>query len=218
MMQLNVKTINVLKNFSTINPSIVLKPGNVVTTISPNKTIMAKATIPDEFEGTYGIYALNRFISALSLFENPSIDFGKESARISSENRSVVYHYSDPSVIMVPPDREIKLPTVDVEFKLTERNLQMVMKALGVLSLPEIAVIGDGETVSLQAIDSKAGSADTYSIEVGHTDKAFRAIFRAENMKMMGGDYTVKLSSKGISQFVGLEAEYWIAIEATSTW
>lgn len=217
-MQLSAKTINVLKNFSTINPSIVLKPGNVVSTISPNKTIMARATVPDNFEGTYGIYALNRFISALSLFENPDINFGNESARISSENRSIVYHYSDPSVIMVPPDREIKLPSVDVEFKLTNKDIQTVMKALGVLSLPEIAVVGDGDKVSLQAIDTKAGSADTYSIVVGETDKAFRAIFRAENMKMMDGDYNVRLSSKGISQFVGLESEYWIAIESTSTW
>jgi hypothetical protein len=217
-MQLSAKTINVLKNFSTINPSIVLKPGNTVATISPNKTIMARATVPDSFDDTYGIYALNRFISALSLFESANIEFGSESARISSNNRSIVYHYSDPSVIMVPPEREIKLPSVDVEFKLTNKDIQTVMKALGVLGLPEIAVVGDGSTVSLQAVDTKAGSADTYSIDVGETDKAFRAIFRAENMKMMDGDYTVRLSSKGISQFIGMDIEYWIAIESTSTW
>lgn len=217
-MQLSAKTINVLKNFSTINPSIVLKPGTTVATISPNKTIMARATVPDNFNGTYGIYALNRFISALSLFESADIEFGTESARISSNNRSIVYHYSDPSVIMVPPEREIKLPSVDVEFRLTNKDIQTVMKALGVLGLPEIAVVGDGSTVSLQAVDTKAGSADTYSIDVGETDKAFRAIFRAENMKMMDGDYTVRLSSKGISQFVGMDIEYWIAIESTSTW
>ena len=217
-MQLSAKTINVLKNFSTINPSIVLKPGTTVATISPNKTIMARATVPDNFSGTYGIYALNRFISALSLFESADIEFGGESARISSNNRSIVYHYSDPSVIMVPPEREIKLPSVDVEFRLTNKDIQTVMKALGVLGLPEIAVVGDGSTVSLQAVDTKAGSADTYSIDVGETDKAFRAIFRAENMKMMDGDYTVRLSSKGISLFVGMDIEYWIAIESTSTW
>jgi hypothetical protein len=216
-MQLNAKTINILKNFSTINPSIVLKPGNVVSTISPNKTIMARANVPDEFTGTYGIYALNRFISALSLFENPELDFGSEFVRISAENRSVQYHFSDPSVIMVAPDKEIKLPTVDVAFKLTNKDIQTVMKALGVLSLPEIAVVGNGDKISLQAIDSKAGTADNYSINVGETDLAFRAIFRAENMKMMDGDYEVKISSKGISQFVGVEATYWIAVESTST-
>lgn len=216
-MQLSAKTINVLKNFSSINPSIVLKPGNVISTISPNKTIMARATVPDEFTGLYGIYQLNRFISALSLFENPELDFGREAVTIHSENRSTEYHYSDPSVIMVAPEKEIKLPTVDVEFILTNKNMQNVMKALGVLSLPEIAVVGDGSVISLRAIDSKVPAADNYSIVVGETDLAFRAIFRAENMKMMDGDYTVKISSKGISQFIGLDATYWIAIEASST-
>lgn len=217
-MQFSAKTIQVLKNFSTINPSIVLKPGNVISTISPNKTIMARATVPDTFEGVYGFYALNRFISAMSLFDNPDLDFGESSVAIQSDNRSIVYHYSDPSVIMAAPEKEIKLPSVDVEFKLTNKDIQTVMKALGVLNLPEIAVVGDGDTVSLKAIDSKVGSADSYSIVVGETDKVFRAIFRAENMKMMDGDYNVKLSSRGISQFVGLEADYWIAIEASSTW
>lgn len=216
-MQLSAKSVNVLKNFSTINPSIVLKPGNVISTISPNKTIVARATVPDEFQGVYGIYLLNRFISTLSLFENPELEFGSESVTIRSDNRSTVYHYSDPSVIMVAPEKELKLPSVDVEFNLTNKSLQAVTKALGILGLPEIAVVGDGETVSLQAIDSKAGSADTYSINVGETDLVFRAIFRAENMRMMDGDYAVKISSKGISQFIGLEATYWIAIEATST-
>lgn len=216
-MQLSAKTINVLKNFSTINPSIVLKPGSVITTISPNKTIIARAAVPDEFGGVYGIYMLNRFISTLSLFESPDLEFGKESVTIRSDNRSTVYHYSDPAVILVAPDKELKLPSVDVEFELTNKSFQAVMKALGILGLPEIAVVGDGETVSLQAIDSKAGSADTYSINVGQTDLVFRAIFRAENMRMMDGDYAVKISSKGISQFIGLEATYWIAIEASST-
>lgn len=216
-MRISSNTINVLKNFSTINPSIVLKPGNTISTISPNKTIMAKAVVPDEFSKVVGIYALNRFISALSLFDNPEIEFGSESCKIQSDNRSITYHYSDPTVIMVPPEKDIKLPSVDVTFDLTNKNIQTVMKALGILGLPEIAVVGDGETVSLQAIDSKAGSADNYSIGVGATDKVFRAIFRAENMRMMDGDYTVKISSKGISQFSGIDVTYWIAIEASST-
>lgn len=216
-MQINSKTIAVLKNFSTINPSIVLKPGNVITTISPNKTIMAKATVPDQFEGTHGIYALNRFISALSLFETPEVHFGEQSARIESGSNAITYHFSEPATIMVPPEKEIKLPTVDVEFKLSSKDIHTVMKALGVLGLPEIAVVGDGSAITLQAIDSKSGTSDSYRIAVGQTSLNFRAIFRAENMRMMDGDYEVKISSKGISQFIGAEATYWIAVEASST-
>jgi len=218
-MQLSVKTIDVLKNFSTINPSIVLKPGNVISTISPNKTIMARATVPDEFPGVHGIYKLNRFINSLSLFENPpELNFESTSVAMSADNRSTVFHFAEPSTIMVPPEKEIKLPSVDVEFNVTNKDIQTVMKGLGILELTEIAVVGDGSHISLCAIDSKSGTSDNFSIKLGETDKAFRAIFRAENMKMMDGDYTVKLSSKGISQFIGLEASYWIAIEASSTW
>jgi hypothetical protein len=216
-MQLNPKTISVLKNFSTINPSIVLKSGNAVATISPNKTIMAKATVPDSFEGTYGIYALNQFISSMSLFDTPSLEFGSESVRIGDSSRSVVYYYSDPSVILTPPEKEIKLPSVDVEFRLTSKDLQSVMKALGVLGLPEIAVVGEGGNIFIKAIDSKSPTTNNYSIKVGETDKSFRAIFRAENMKMMDGDYDVQISSKGISQFTGPDISYWIAVEASST-
>lgn len=216
-MKLSAKTIHILKNFTSINPSIVLREGNVLSTISPTKTIMARATVPDEFSGRYGIYNLGRFISSILLMDNPDVEFGESAATISDGNRSVVYHYSEQSLILVPPEKEIKLPTVDVEVTITNKDIQNVTKALGVLGLPEIAIVGDGSKVMLQAVSCKEASSDTYSIDIGETDAAFRAIFRAENLKMIDGDYNVKISSKGISQFTGIEATYWIAIEQTST-
>ena len=216
-MKLSAKTLAVLKNFAAINQSIVVKPGNSLATISGNKTIMAKATVPDEFEQQFAIYNLGRFISSISLMDNPDLEFEDHSVRIKGNGHSILYHFADPSVIISPPDKKIELPTVDVTCRLTSKNIQSVTKALGVLGLPEIAIAGDGEKVYLQAVDSKNPSADTYSIEIGETERTFRAIFKSENMKMMDGDYDVAVSSKGISQFVGVEATYWIAVEATST-
>lgn len=217
-MKLDTKTINVLKNFSNVNPSMLFKEGNVVSTISPNKTIMARATVPASFSNKFAIYNLGRFLSTLSLFEDPDLSFTDRYVKISdSTGRSVNYTFADETTIKTPPDKEIKLPSVDVTFQLTNANLTDILKALGVLSLPEFAVVGDGSNVSLQAIDSKNPSGDVYSIDVGTTDKNFRAIFKVENIKVIPGDYTVNLSSKGISHFESPEAEYWIAIEATST-
>ena len=217
-MKLDTKTINVLKNFSNVNPSMLFKEGNVVSTISPNKTIMARAIVPANFANRFAIYNLGRFLSTLSLFEDPDLLFTDRLVKISdSKGRSVNYTFADESTIKTPPEKEIKLPSEDVSFSLTNGNLSEILKALGVLSLPEFAVVGDGSTVSLQAIDSKNPSGDTFSITVGVTDKTFRAIFKAENIKVIPGDYNVTLSSKGISHFSGPEAEYWIAIEATST-
>ena len=45
-MKLDTKTLNVLKSFTPINPSILIKEGNIVSTISPTKTVLAKAKVP----------------------------------------------------------------------------------------------------------------------------------------------------------------------------
>jgi hypothetical protein len=216
-MILSPKTIHILKNFSSINPSIVIKPGNVLASIATNKTVLAKAVVPDEFDRQVPIYALNRFLSALSLFTNPDVEFGDNAAVIRGERSSITYHYSDPAIILAPPDKEIKLPSVDVDTTVTNKAMQDVLKAMSVLGLPELAIVGDGDDLSIQAIDVKNPSADTFSVGIGNTDKVFRAVFRAENIKIVDGDYQVQISSKGISKFVGPEVTYWIAIEQSST-
>ena len=38
------KTLDVLKNFSAINSNILVKAGNVLSTISPVKNVMARAS------------------------------------------------------------------------------------------------------------------------------------------------------------------------------
>lgn len=216
-MILSPKTVLILKNFSTINPSIVIKPGNVLASIASNKTVLAKATVPDEFDRVIPIYALNRFLSALSLFNNPEVEFGDKSAVIHGEKSAITYHYSDAAIILTPPDKEIKLPSVDVDATISNKTMQDVLKAMSVLGLPELAIVGDGNNLSLQAIDMKNPSADTFGVDIGQTDIVFRAIFRSENIKTIDGDYQVQISSKGISKFIGTEATYWIAIEQTST-
>jgi hypothetical protein len=216
-MNLNPKTIAILKNFSTINLSIVIKEGNVLSTMSTNKTIMAHATVPDEFPKTIGIYNLNRFLSAASLLNNPNFDFGNNSVTISDENQSLIYHYSEPSMIVSPPNKEIKLPSVDAHFILTNKNIQSVLKALNILGLPEIAIVGDGTNILLQASDIKNTGSDGFSIVMGDSQNVFRAVFRPDYLKIIEGEYDVKISSKGISQFTGVEATYFIAIESSST-
>lgn len=216
-MKLSAKTIQILKNFSMINSSIIIKPGNVLQSIAQNKTVLAKAIVPDQFERMVPIYALNRFLSSMSLFDDPDVAFEENVAVISGSRGTILYHYSDPSVIVAPPEKEIKLPSVDVQCTITNKALQDVLKAMGILGLPELAIVGDGSRLTLEAVDIKNPSTDTFSIAIGETDRAFRAVFRAENMKIIDGDYNVEISTRGISKFVGIDCHYWIAIETTST-
>ena len=216
-MKIDTNTINVLKNFAKVNPSIVFPEGNVLKTISPSKTIMAKSEVTTHFEKRFAIYNLDRFLSTLSLFNDPELTFKDKFVEISDINKKIRYTYAEEATITKAPDKEINLPSIDVTFTLSNENLKDVEKGAGVLQLPEIIVVGDGSTISLQAADSKNPTSDVFSIEIGSTDKVFKAIFKSENIKIIPGEYTVSISARGISHFVGKEAEYWIAVEQSST-
>jgi|688.fasta_scaffold45994_6 hypothetical protein len=217
-MKIDVDTVNVLKNFSKINSSIVVQEGNVLKTISPTKTIMAKANVKTDFPKRFAIYELDRFLATLSTFTDPELDFKNRHVDVKDNRRVTNYLYADESTVIKAPENEISLPTVDVKFTLINDDLKTIEKSSGILNLPDIVITGDGKNIYIQAADTKVSSGTTDSIEIGLTDKTFRAIFKAENInKIIPGDYDVSISSKGISRFVGNGVEYYIAVEATST-
>ena len=216
-MKIDTTTVNVLKNFAKINPSIVIPEGNVLKTISPNKTIMAKAKVKTDFDKRFAIYNLDRFISIVSTFTDPDFKFGEKSVDISDTRKRTHYVYASEETVTKAPEKEINLPSVDVTFTLTDEDLRNVEKDAAILALPEIVVTGDGKKLYLQAADTKNPSGDVSSIEIGDTDKVFKAIFKAENIKIIPGKYEVSISSRGISLFSGEEVDYYIAVEQTST-
>lgn len=216
-MKFESKTIQILKNFSTINPSLMFKPGNSISTISPLKTLMARASIDETIPSKFAIYDLSKFLGVLSLFDSPNLTVGERSMEISSNQQRVNYTFADPKLIVTPDDREINMPDSEIVFRLTGDDLTRVLKAMGVLHLPELAVTGDGNDMFIEAIDSKNPSSDTYKVQVGTTPYNFKMVFKSENIKIMQGDYDVKISSRGISHFKGQSIDYWIATEASST-
>jgi hypothetical protein len=190
-------------------------------TVSPTKSILAKAKVDQSFERQFAIFDLSRFIGVMSLFDNPDLEFNEKSVRIVSGDRELDYRYADASTIISPdPAKQINLPSPEVDFTLTSANLNDIQRALGALGMPEIAVAGDRTDLWLQVTDSKNPSGDSYRIKVGSTDKKFHLVFKAENLKLIPQDYTVKITSKGLSHFKGnqvIDVDYWIALEAKAS-
>lgn len=217
-MKLSQRTILVLRNFSTINPSLIFKPGNTITTISQSKTVMARAVVDTEFESQFAIYDLAQFLSAVSMFEDPELTPTKTAMEIGTGRERIKYTFSEPSLILAAPEKEVKVPDPEVVFELKNDSLTRTLKALSVIGAPEIAVTGDGENVYIEALNTKDSSKSTYRVPVGETTKKFRFIFLAENIKLLPGDYNVSISSKGLSHFKGNDVEYWVAVEAHSTY
>lgn len=216
MMNLSERSIQVLKNFSTINPSIQFREGNVLKTVSPNKTMMAKANLDSSIERTFAIYDLSRFLGVVSLFEDPEFELQENQLNINSTGRSVSYTYADPTTIVVPPENDLAIGECEVSFSLSQSQYIDIMKALGVMSFPELVVAGENGNLVIRATDTKNPSADKYDIVVGSTDTEFQAVFKAENIKLMPDDYEVSISSRGIANFKSEDVEYWISIEAHS--
>lgn len=216
-MKLSSRTLQVLKNFSTINPSLLFKTGNVLTTMSPMKTVMARATVKESFPRTYAIFDLSRFIGVLSVFNDPEIVIENSYLIISENNRVVNYTYADPEMIVTPPDKPIKFPDdPEVQFSLPSDVLSSVMKAMNILQLSEFSVSGNGSKIYVGAVDTKNPTGDTYKIEVGVTEHQFGMIFKSENIKLIAGDYDVKITSRGLGYFRGDDVDYWIPTESSS--
>ena len=215
-MKFSSDTLSVLKNFSTINPSIVFKPGSVVRTISPQKTVMAAATIDETVETQAGVYDLSRFLSTLALFDNPDVDFGQDRFTIKGGRSELRYTYTSESLMVTPPEKDIVVPDPEVSVNIKWQDIESVRQAAGVLQLPEIAFIGDGSTITMSAVDSKTSTADNYNTVVaeGVSTDPFNMIIKTDNLKLVPTDYEVTLSSKGMAHFKSDKVQYWIAIES----
>lgn len=217
-MKFSNETLSVLKSFTAINKSILMKPGNVLKTITPEKTLIAIAEIPDEIPSEACVYDLSRFLSILSLYKEPDVEFGDKYFIISEGKRRTKYVYADVSMIHTPPEKDINIPSEDVVVNVTESDLSSVLKAAGVLQFTEIAFVGESGKCYLKAIDSANDNADDFGVEIGETDDEFRVIIKTDNLKLMPMDYKVTICSKGISEFKGDNVTYFVAIDSKSTY
>ena len=219
-MKLSDSTLSLLKNFSSINQSILFKEGSKLRTISVMKNILAEATINEEFARDFGIYDLNQFLNGLSLHQKPELDFANDGYVVIKEGRSrSKYFFADPSVIVTPPDKEISLPSEDVCFELTTTVLEKLLKAAAVYQLPDISAVGEAGVVKLVVRDKKNDTSNAHEEVVGETDETFNFNFKVENIKILPGSYEVVVSQKLLSRFTSKNHDltYYIALEPDST-
>lgn len=217
-MKLSQDTIQLLKNFSQINQSILIRPGNVLSTVSVHNVILAEATVTETFESQAGIYDLNKFLNCLSMVPGGEVEFEEANIKISDESSKMMYRTCDPSVIKSPPDKKLSLPTKDVCFTLEEDVLQRAVRTSSILGCPDISFIGDRSKVLLSVHDKKNSGSNSLIIEIGDTESEFNYDYKVENLKVLPGNYDVVVSGKDISMFTNHSKPlaYYIALEPTS--
>jgi len=220
-MKISDNTMGILRNFSDINANILFKPGKSLSTMSTMKNIMAQADVEEEFESEFGVYDLPEFLRAIDSFQQPVLKFnGTANLKIQDEKStlSARYAFADKSTLRYP-SKQISMPDKTVTFSLKNSDYESVKKLYTNLSLPDIAFKGENGKIKLVALDKKNSNSNESSVVVGETDLEFTAYVKAENMKIIPGDYDVALSKAKIAHFINkkVKVQYWIALEADST-
>lgn len=217
-MRFSKETLSILKNFSGINGNIALKTGSTLTTISPQRNVVASVSVPEVFTDDFYIYDLSQFLGVISLFTDPDIMMTPTVATIKEGKNSIKYYAADKSVLLLPPDKAIKFPGADATFQITAEHLTAIQRTSSVLSAPDLSIIGDGKTLILRVLDLKNSSTNNYEIELGETEATFTANIAIANLKMINQNYTVEMSSKKISKWVAEvnDMTVYIALESTS--
>ena len=220
-MKLSEKTLALLKNFSTINQSILFKKGNTLRTMSVMKNILAEADIEEEIPQDFAIYDLVQFLNGIDLYDNHELDFKNESHLYirGGKNNRTKYFFADPSVIVAPPEKTLTLPSEDVCFTFDNSQLISILKASAIYGLPDLSAVGEAGVVRLVVRDKKNDTSNEFAINVGETDREFSFNFKVENIKILAGSYNVVISEKLLSRFVNenYNLTYFIALEPDST-
>lgn len=215
-MKLTDNTLNVLKNFATINQGLVIRPGNILRTISGNRNILAEANVEENFPLEFGIYDLNKLLSIVSHNKGGvDLEFEPESLVCRSVG-SIRMRSSPVGLIVSPPNKRINIDSYDVKFELTSEIMNWIFNTAAVLKSPHIVLKSDGGDINVWAMDVSGKIVDDASVKVnGTSDVAFQTVFLLENLKLLGGSYTVEVSSAGVAKFTHNEGKvtYWIAVE-----
>ena len=222
-MKISTKTLDVLKNFSEINQSILIKKGKKLKTVSALKNILAHAVVEEDFPQDFAIYQLNEFIGVLSTMNNPNLTFHDKYVMLSQENGACTkYFYAEPSVV-ISPEKDINMPSEDINFTLLEKQYNDLLKMSSILQLNDILLKGCSKSnaIYLAVTNKKNDTSNDYSVQVGEgVSDPFKMYFKTENLKMVVGDYNTHISSKGISHFenMNIKLDYWIALEPDSNY
>ena len=216
-MKLSKNTLEVLKNFATINTNILVREGNTLSTISTGKNIIARAELAETIPKEFAVYDLNSLLSLLTVMEDTDVSFEDESLKVSKGNSVFEYFYADPNIIVSAPDKSIEVDNF-FQFDLSKDDIEMILKAAAITSAPMLSVEGKDGEVIISVGDPSTPKSNSFRQVIGQTDKTFDARLAIENFKVIPASYSVTLSQK---KFMYLESskgdtKYWLALERSS--
>jgi len=230
--KLSKGTQDILRNFSTINKSILIEKGRLVSTMSINKNIIGITQVRESFPVDMAIYDLPLFLGAISLFKTPMLYFPDDKKVIIYDEDTkgkTTFYYCDPEIIStrVPDTFEGNIPDKELYFTLPQADLRQLEQAAKVYGVEDLCIYGYAEEYSICVRDKKNETSNVFSLplkDVKFEDSAsvtperkeFCYCFKMENLKLIEGTYHVCISRKNVANFSSLnnsDLNYFVALE-----
>lgn len=219
-------TLTLLKNFASINPSVLLEEGNVLRTITPAGTIYAIGKLDQMLPKTCAIYNVGKFLATLSLFEQPIIEFNDDHMIIRDGNRLARYSYTDAKFIVSPPAKQdLPVGNADYTFDIGPDTLRQLNKALGVFDQPHVSIECTlvkntvNAPILITTTNADSPSKDGFLTTIGTGSSTFKYVFNKEKFLVLPMAYKVTLHNKKklIKLVSGNMITYYIAAEGKYT-
>ena len=215
-MKLSEYTMAVLKNFSTINSGLVLNPGTLQRTMSPEKSVLVEAELDDSMPIKFGIYDLNLFLGNISTLSNPEVTFTKDEGVMSDGTFTLNFKPCSPELIISPPDKSLSIDEPDAVFDLSSALIAKILRLASMNTLPFLSVSGNAGGLFLQAHDKNNSSANYAKTRMGDwTGTEFNISIKTENVKMIPDDYLVEVKTGKFAKFTSRNRKlvYFVALE-----
>ena len=221
-MKLSNSTLKILRNFSDINNTILIRKGKSIVTVDPQKRIVADANIHESLPQDFAIYDLNKFLGVNSIWENSDLNFETDKVVFKKDSRFLDYFYSDPTVVQDAEPVRQKIPTVFNEdsivqkFSLSEDDLKLLRQNASLLSFTHVSFVSDSDGMRVVSQDISTPTHGKFNLQVSGESKesgSYNMLF--ENLKILPDSYDVEVSPT-VAHFVGKTTgvQYWIVMEA----
>lgn len=194
------RTFEILKNFSGINKSCLIREGDVIRIMNPEKTVFAQARVDDVFPREFGVFDLPSLLSAISLFQDADITYEEDHLLISEGRRKTRFYYTNTRHIKAAPAGDIKLPPTLMSFLLEKKELEDMLKASSVLKLTNLYI--NGNKVVCKNAD---GTGNDYELLIENINVSpdtnvedIQININIDTLKLIPGDYDVSVTEKAI--------------------
>lgn len=209
-MKLSNDTIALLSYCTKINQGIIIDSGNKIYSKSTSGSMCIYAEVQDNFPSRFVTSNLQRFLSEISLFEDPDFEFCDTSVNIieasgkGSGKNKIKFFLSNPALVQQTNRIPAPQSEIAVNFTITSENIKKIFKGAGILNVNDINIIAKDGIVTACVTNNSVSTSDEFNVVLGECEDDIDVtfLFRKEHLNLIDSfDYEVEVSPRGLAKF-----------------